>query len=179
MKNTNYTIEKARPEDQTAIKSLIREARLDITDIRWQKFLVARIEKSPRTVLGCIQMKIYPGLKELASLVVGPAYRGQGIGQALVHRLLNDHLMTPRQDHNHNNRDHSIYLLCPQYRQSFYEQFHFKPVSLADHLPWLLVLRYLPARLLGPLLFKIQIIAMCWDKDSYLSQHTKSALTEH
>lgn len=147
-KGIAYHIEQATAADASAIKRLVRGARLDPTDLRWQNFRVAR---GGQHILGCIQLKRYPGLQELASLVVRQRYRGQGIGQALVEEILASVAQPP------------VYLICPRHRRSFYQQLEFRVVDTAKQLPFLLQLRYLPGKLIARYLAGIDLDAMRWD----------------
>lgn len=145
---TIYQIEPATAADAAAIKRLVRGARLDPTDLRWKNFRVARRKGR---VLGCVQLKRYPGLQEVASLVVRRPYRGQGIGQALVQTLLAEVSRPP------------VYLICPRHRRSFYEQVGFRVVLQAGQLPLLLRLRYLLGKLMIHVIADTDLDAMRWD----------------
>lgn len=73
-------------------------------------------------MIGCVQLKPVPrDLTELASLVVRPAYRHQGIARALIEHLLTD---APR----------PIYLTCRSGLGAMYEKFGFRTLEV-DELP--------------------------------------------
>lgn len=149
-----YRIETAQEADANSIKTLVKQAKLDSSDLRWQKFWVARPAETTDSdspgVIGCVQLKDYPGVRELASLVVAKAWRKQGIGGALVQQVL----QAGRPP---------IYLLCPHYRRNFYEGHGFHVVGFRDGLPPILALQYGLARLFVGPIFKIRILAMRWD----------------
>ncbi len=153
----NYTIEKATSNDIKTIKRLLKHAGLDTSDVRWRNFFVA---KNGHEIMGCIQLKQYPGVKELASLLVRKKYRGQSIGRALV-----SHLLTTIEKQ---IEKPPVYLICPQNRQSFYEQCGFYVVPNQTNLPLILLLRYTIGRFLGWRLFKTRLLAMRWDGDEHI-----------
>jgi amino-acid N-acetyltransferase len=84
-------IRRARPDDASAMSALIQEyvpagtllpRAPEFIAERTIDFLVAAVRN---TVIGCVHLEEYsPSMAELRSLVVNPAYQGQGIGAALV-----------------------------------------------------------------------------------------------
>jgi amino-acid N-acetyltransferase len=79
-------IRPATAGDQASIIELIRQARINQRDLDWRRFMVAEEEGR---VVGVGQVRVYPGgARELASGVVLPEYRGQGVGGRLVEALL-------------------------------------------------------------------------------------------
>jgi amino-acid N-acetyltransferase len=67
---------------------MVRRARLNPADLRWERFVIA--ERDGRAV-GVAQLRGHPdGATELASMVVAPESRGQGIAIRLVDALLAD-----------------------------------------------------------------------------------------
>jgi N-acetylglutamate synthase-like GNAT family acetyltransferase len=81
-------IRPAREEDQAAITAMIRRARLNPADLQWPRFLVA---EQGGQIVGVAQVRVHPdGARELASLAVAPASRGNGVATRLVDALLRD-----------------------------------------------------------------------------------------
>jgi amino-acid N-acetyltransferase len=113
--------------DFLAIKGLIRKARINPTKLDWRRFTVAVfrqvISGNERSeVIGCIQLKTVPGdLVELASLVVRPDFRGQGLARMLIEHIL---LESPR----------PLYLMCRSGLGMFYEKFGFRALD-PDEMP--------------------------------------------
>lgn len=79
---------KIRPactDDRAAVQDLLEDEDIEQAFVPSQ-FVVAETEKA---VVGCARCKPLPdGGLELASVVVAPDRRGQGIGRALVHEAL-------------------------------------------------------------------------------------------
>jgi amino-acid N-acetyltransferase len=79
-------VRRARPDDQPVITAMVRRARLNPAGLRWEQFVVG--ERDGRAV-GIAQLRRHSdGAKELASLVVEPGARGQGIATHMVDTLL-------------------------------------------------------------------------------------------
>ncbi|GAB4424941.1 MAG: hypothetical protein Kow002_14470 [Anaerolineales bacterium] len=101
----------AEKADFPAIKTMIRAARINPTGLDWRRFTVA---VSGSDLIGCIQLKPVPGdLTELASLVVRPESRHQGVARMLIEHVL---VVGPR----------PLYLTCRSGLGSFYEKFGFR-----------------------------------------------------
>lgn len=84
-------IRPAAPHDQDPIRALVRGERLNPTGLDWPHFIVAEDE---RGIVGAVQLRRHAdGARELGSLVVAPAARGQGIATRLV-----DTLLAPQRD---------------------------------------------------------------------------------
>jgi amino-acid N-acetyltransferase len=82
------TVRPARGEDQPAITAMVRRARLNPADLRWERFVIA--ERDSRMV-GVAQLRRHTdGATELASMVVEPESRGFGIAMRMVDVLLAD-----------------------------------------------------------------------------------------
>ncbi len=113
-----FTLRKASQEDDAAIKSLVRSARLNPTGLDWERFLLA---VSPQgEVIGCVQVKPHrDGSRELASLVVAPEWRGKGIARALIERFLEEHRG-------------EIHLMCRSTLGPLYEKFGFRALTEAE-----------------------------------------------
>jgi N-acetylglutamate synthase-like GNAT family acetyltransferase len=145
-------IRKATAEDQVAIRSMVRAAHLNPINVRWPNFLVAEEDGQ---VIGVGQLRPHgDGSRELASLVILPAYRRRGIGGQLVRALLTD-------------QRGPIYLFCKHTLEGYYARFGFHAIGR----------RELPAPLarvhgLGNAFARaeswlsgreMRISAMCWD----------------
>ena len=80
------TVRRAAEDDQPDIRALVRRARLNPADLHWERFVVA--ERDDRTV-GVAQLRRHSdGATELASLVVEPEARRQGVAGRMVDALL-------------------------------------------------------------------------------------------
>jgi amino-acid N-acetyltransferase len=90
--------------DQLAITQLVHGERLNPHGLDWANFVVAVIGN---TVVGAVQMRQHPdGSRELGSLVVSRAHRGQGIAGRLISALLARHPGTVHVITRHGNAGH-------------------------------------------------------------------------
>lgn len=104
----------ATAKDIWAIRKLVLGATLDPTQVSWQQFWVI---ESNRRLVACGQLRSFSGAQELGSLVVLPAWRGQGLGTYLVEHLIKQ-------------ATQPLYLECLGRRLArFYSRFGFVPVS--------------------------------------------------
>ncbi|MBI3915308.1 MAG: GNAT family N-acetyltransferase, partial [Chloroflexi bacterium] len=79
-------IRPATEPDQATIKRIVRAARINPFDLKWQKFLVA---EDADAIIGVGQIKTHDdGSRELASIAVVPEKQKQGIGAAIVRALM-------------------------------------------------------------------------------------------
>jgi len=109
-------IRPARPEDQDTIVSLIRQAKLNPRNLKWQNFLVAEDQGK---VVGIRQVKVYEqGTREIASGFVLPEYRRQGISAQLMQALLA-------------RETGALYTMVNEKRAPYYEQFGFRRVDVS------------------------------------------------
>src|SRR5262245_44198335 len=109
-------IRPANAEDQYAITAIVRAARLNPSDLDWQRFLLAQWGQD---VIGVGQVKLHQdGSRELASIAVVPEWQGQGIGGALVRALMA-------------RESGPLYLMCNTPRESYYERFGFQRLGRA------------------------------------------------
>ena len=110
-----FTLRAALRDDTAPIRALVRLALLNPTGLNWERFIVA--VDSQNRVIGCIQIKPHrDGSQELASLVVDPDYRGQGIARALVKHLIG-------------NFEGDLHLMCRASLGIFYEKFGFRAIA--------------------------------------------------
>ncbi|MGI0489977.1 GNAT family N-acetyltransferase [Pantanalinema rosaneae CENA516] len=75
----------AQRQDLGAIRWLVLGAKLDPTQLRWSQFWV--IDQAGQ-VIACGQLRSFTAAQELGSLVVARQWRGQGLGTALTHHLI-------------------------------------------------------------------------------------------
>ncbi|MCX6344976.1 MAG: GNAT family N-acetyltransferase [Armatimonadetes bacterium] len=138
----NY--QKASLKDINEITELLTKFEGDRKDISANQFILA---KNGDRLIGCIRIKeLDKDCLELASLVVMPEYRKQGIGSQLVKTILSKEGRRP------------IYLLCSAQQQGFYEQNGFELIDTGV-LPTILKNEYLRIIKL-PYAQNIKVIAM-------------------
>ena len=100
--------------DDSAIRSLVKEGRINPTGLKWPRFVVAVTREGE--VIGCGQVKPHrDGSIELASLIVTAEWRGRGVAAALIEHLVSAH-----------KKD--MYLMCRSSLGAFYERFGFRSV---------------------------------------------------
>lgn len=117
----SYSVRAARADDRYVIKRMVRSARLNPFNLKWQRFVVA-VDPHDR-IIGCGQVRTHRGgSRELASVVVLPRWRGRGAASAIIKRLISIH-------------DLPIWLTCASALVSFYERFGFRPVTFAAETP--------------------------------------------
>ncbi len=108
------TLRSASAQDEAAIRRMVRQARLDPTQLRWENFLVAE-QAGQLVAVG--QLRRYGAVQELGSLVVQPGRQGEGIGGALVRTLVA-------------RREGELFLECDHKLAPYYARYGFVP------LPW-------------------------------------------
>jgi|APLow6443716910_1056828.scaffolds.fasta_scaffold159249_2 N-acetylglutamate synthase-like GNAT family acetyltransferase len=75
-------IRPATEADASAIRALVREARLNPRDLDRRRFLVV---DDAGMVVACAQVRVHRGgSRELASVAVAPSHRGRGLGCAIA-----------------------------------------------------------------------------------------------
>lgn len=113
------SIRHAVETDQAAIESLVRSAAVNPRDIQWSRFLVA---EEGNLIAGIQQVRTHKdGTREVATRVVRPELRRQGVGAELLRALL--------------AREHGpLYLQCGVQWTPYYERFGFRRVK-ASKLP--------------------------------------------
>jgi N-acetylglutamate synthase-like GNAT family acetyltransferase len=118
---STYHLQAATAGQQKAIKALIRAARINPLGLDWRRFVVA-LDGDGR-VIGCGQVKPHrDGSWELASIVVAPAWHGQGVARAVIEHLL---ARSP----------HPLWLTCMTALVPFYTRFGFREVSPPAQMP--------------------------------------------
>lgn len=138
------TIRPATEADQPTIRRLIREANINRMSLRWPSFVVAEEDGE---IAGVGQVKAHrDGSRELASIAVVPARKGQGIGSAIIKTLL--------------AREPGVvlYLTCRRELEGYYERFGFRRLEQADYPPHFA--RMIPLINMVARLFSMQILVM-------------------
>lgn len=84
-----YTVRAARDDDLEAVEAMLDDERLPLDGVREQfhQFLVAEgtySQRVPASPVGAIGLEHYGDAALLRSAVVDPAWRGRGVGRALV-----------------------------------------------------------------------------------------------
>jgi amino-acid N-acetyltransferase len=104
-------IRPAVADDQYAITTIVRAARIYPRDLDWQRFLLAQWEQE---VIGVGQVKPHEdGSRELASIAVVPEWQGNGVGGAIIGALLA-------------RETGPLHLMCVDERARYYERFGFQ-----------------------------------------------------
>jgi amino-acid N-acetyltransferase len=130
-----YVLRPAAAADAAVIRSLVYAARLNPTGLEWRRFVVA--VSSEGTVIGCGQVKPHrDGSRELASFVVAPAWRGNGVARAIIEYLID-------------NNPGPLYLTCRAHLRPLYEKFGFQVVDETQMTPYFRRLSRLARLLVG------------------------------
>lgn len=142
------TIRPARAADQAAIVAIVRAARINPTNLRWQRFVGA---EDQGRIVGVGQIKPHrDGSRELASLAVIPERRGQGIGDMLV-RALQAQSAPP------------LYLTCLDHLEQYYARSGFRRIP-PDTMPPALRRTYrLVNGILAVVRQRTRLIVMVWE----------------
>ncbi|HSP08562.1 MAG TPA: GNAT family N-acetyltransferase [Candidatus Dormibacteraeota bacterium] len=115
-------IRPATKEDQPTIRRLIKDANLNRMSLHWSDFVVADEDGA---IVGVGQVKGHRDhSRELASIAVVPAWQGQGIGSALIERLLAQEPGV------------ILHLTCRRELEGFYERFGFRRLKRAEYPPY-------------------------------------------
>jgi N-acetylglutamate synthase-like GNAT family acetyltransferase len=116
------TIRTATEADQPTIRDLIRQAKLNPMSLDWPNFVVAEEDGA---IVGVGQVKTHrDGSRELASIAVAPARKGQGIGRALIETLV---ARSP---------GIVLYLTCRRELEGFYKRFDFRTLERTEYPPY-------------------------------------------
>ncbi len=141
-------IRHAVKQDSWAIRRLVWRVLVNPTGLDWRRFVVAVDDQG--NVLGCGQIKPHrDGSRELASIAVQPEFHGQGIGTAVIQRLLAENAPP-------------LYLTCRAHLGSYYHRFGFETVALDEMPPYFksiarmlhLFRRMIPKRWVGLLIMR-------------------------
>jgi len=115
---TSYALRLALKEDLPFIKELIQLGEINPTALDWKRFVVAT--NPDGEVIGCGQLKPHgKEILELASIVVDPEYRNQGVAREIIEHLLAD---SPR----------PLYLMCRSRLEPLYQKFGFRAISYEE-----------------------------------------------
>jgi N-acetylglutamate synthase-like GNAT family acetyltransferase len=113
-----FTLRPAVEEDLTAIRTLVKEGRINPTGLKWSRFVVA--VSSEGDIVGCGQVKPHhDGSCELASLVVTAEWRGRGVAKAIIEYLVNAY-------------SEDLYLMCRSSLGAFYKRFGFRALQATE-----------------------------------------------
>lgn len=108
-------LRKASIKDAASIRALIRQVRINPTNLDWRHFLVAVDDQDRVIATGQIK-PLRDGTREMASIATAPEYRNQGLASAIITRLVAE---TPR----------PLYLVCLERMGSFYVRFGFRELT--------------------------------------------------
>ena len=115
----NFKLRQAVLDDSARIKSLVKQAHLNPLGLDWRRFTVAVTPQEG--IIGCGQVKTHrDGSRELASVVIDPEWRGEGVSREVINHLVSIHPLP-------------VYLTCRSSLEEFYEKFGFRTVN--DDLP--------------------------------------------
>lgn len=117
---TDFNLREADAGDAWSIRRLVIAGGINPTGLDWQRFVVAVTPDGK--VIGCGQVKPHgDGSRELASIVVAPERRGQGVARAIIERLLDEN-------------PGELHLMCRSGLQELYEKFGFRVIQ-AEEMP--------------------------------------------
>jgi amino-acid N-acetyltransferase len=122
--NQMYSLRPATASDARAIHTLVKQAGINPTGLKWPRFVVATptLFAYQDEIIACGQIKPHAdGSYELASIVVSPPWQGKGIARAIIEHHLAAH-------------PGEIYLMCRSSLGSFYEKFGFQTIY-EDEMP--------------------------------------------
>jgi N-acetylglutamate synthase-like GNAT family acetyltransferase len=94
---------------------LIHTVGINPMSLNWQRFIIAMNDAGE--MLGCGQIKPHgDGTYEMASIAVWPQFQGQGVGKAIIQRLLA-------------SAQPPLYLTCRGALRPYYERFGFQALN--------------------------------------------------
>lgn len=118
----------ATKKDARSIRALIYLVGINPMSLNWQRFILA-VDDQDRLV-GCGQVKQHAdGSRELASIAVQKAWRGQGIASMMIRYLV---------DQAAPDVNHPLYLTCRAQLGPFYQRFGFRPIGFSAMPPYFL-----------------------------------------
>jgi N-acetylglutamate synthase-like GNAT family acetyltransferase len=113
-----FALRPATVEDDPAIRRLVQIGRINPTGLDWRRFILAVAQDGE--VIGCGQIKSHgDGTREVASIVVDPAWREQGVARAVIERLIEEN-------------PGELFLMCRSALGPFYEKFGFSSLSFEE-----------------------------------------------
>lgn len=113
-----FSLRPATAEDAVDIRRLVQLGRINPTGLAWPRFIVAISSKGE--VIGCGQVKPHrDGTREVASIVVDPAWRQRGVARAILERLIAEH-------------PGDLYLMCRSPLGPLYEKVGFRALSFEE-----------------------------------------------
>ncbi len=119
-----FTLRPARETDFPIIRTLVRSTNINPTGLKWPRFIVA--EAPDGKLAACGQVKPHgDGSTEMASIVVRPEYRKQGLARIIIEELMAE---APR----------PLYLMCRFELGLLYEKFGFYAIQAEDMPPYFL-----------------------------------------
>lgn len=140
------TFRPATAADQPIIRRMIYRAGINPLGLDWRRFVVA--EEDGR-IVAIGQIKPHAdGSRELASLAVTPSRQGQGIGSALVRKLLA-------------SSSAPLYLTCRAGLQTYYARFGFRAITPDEMPPYFRRVAFLMN--LGAPANRPRLLVMRWD----------------
>lgn len=129
-----FILRPAAASEAPAIRALVRQAQINPLDLDWPRFIVALSPEGE--LIGCGQVKPHrDGSRELASIVVAPAYRKQGIARAIIKELS---AQEPGE----------LYLTCRANLGPFYEKMGYRVIEEDEMPPYFRRIRHI-FRVLG------------------------------
>lgn len=82
---TNNVIAPATEKDMPVVEQLARNFDLDLEDISWKQFLVAKKEGR---IIGFGRLRTYPDCTEAATVAVIEPERNKGVGSSIIQELI-------------------------------------------------------------------------------------------
>jgi len=115
-------IRPARAADQTSINVMVRQARINLFDLDWRRFVVAA-EADQIVATGQVR-RHFDGSRELASIATAPSHQGRGLAGDVIRALLAADAAQPG----------PLFLMCKANLEPFYVHFGFRTAG-GDNLP--------------------------------------------
>ncbi len=116
--STDASMRPAARRDLESVLSLLAAAGLTVDGVE-EHFRTFWVADAGGTVVGAVGLERYGRYALLRSLVVSAAHRGQGLGQALTRRALNEAAVG----------DHSDVYLLTETAEGFFPRFGFAPID--------------------------------------------------